>query len=82
MGLYFLVGNTVSLSALALAGEVSTDDVARALVLLPFVFVGFLLSGPLRRHVDGPRLRVAVLTLSATGAVVLLAKTLVEAYTA
>jgi uncharacterized protein len=78
MGLYFLVGNTVSVSALALAGEVSADDVRRALMLLPFVCAGFVLSGPLRRHVDGPRLRVAVLALSATSAVVLLARTLVE----
>jgi uncharacterized membrane protein YfcA len=77
MGLYFLIGNTVSVSALALAGEVSADDVGRALVLLPFVFAGFVLSGPLRRHVDGPRLRVAVLALSATSALVLLARTLI-----
>lgn len=78
MGLYFLVGNTFSVAALALAGEVSGDDVRRALMLLPFVFVGFVLSGPLRRHVDGPRLRAAVLALSALSAVVLLARTLVE----
>ena len=77
MGLYFLVGNTVSVSALAVAGEVSLVDVRNALVLLPFLLAGFLLSGPLRRHVDGARLRVAVLVLSATGAVVLLARTLV-----
>lgn len=79
MGMYFLVGNTSSLVALALAGEVSADDLGRALVLLPFVVGGFVLSGPLRRHVDGPRLRSAVLGLSATSAVVLLVKTLVEA---
>lgn len=76
MGLYFLVGNTVSVSALALAGEVGLDDVGRAAVLLPFVLAGFVLSGPLRRHVDGPRLRVAVLALSTAGAVALLARTL------
>jgi uncharacterized membrane protein YfcA len=79
MGLYFLVGNITSVSALALAGQVTTRDVGRALVLLPFVFAGFALSGPLRRHVDGSRLRVAVLTLSAASAVVLLVRTLLEA---
>lgn len=78
MGLYFLVGNITSVSALALAGEVTTRDARRALVLLPFVFAGFALSGPLRRHVDGSRLRVAVLTLSAASAVVLLVRTLLE----
>jgi uncharacterized membrane protein YfcA len=78
MGLYFLVGNVFSVTALALAGEVGVADVRHALLLLPFLVAGFLLSGPLRRHVAGPRLRVAVLVLSATGAVVLLARTLVE----
>jgi hypothetical protein len=77
MGLYFLIGNVLSVSALTLAGEVGLDDVRHAVVLLPFLLAGFLLSGPLRRHVDGGRLRVAVLAVSATGAVVLLARTLV-----
>jgi hypothetical protein len=76
MGLYFLIGNVTSVGALALAGEVGMRDVARALVLLPFLVVGFLLSGPMRRHVNGPRLRVAVLGLSAASAVVLLVRTL------
>jgi hypothetical protein len=65
-------------AALALAGELGTDDVRHALLLLPFLVAGFLLSGPLRRHVAGPRLRAAVLAVSATGAVVLLARTLLE----
>ena len=78
MGMYFLVGNSFSLAALTVAGEVSGDDVRRALLLLPFLLAGFWLSGPLRRHVDGPRLRVAVLVLSASSAVALLARTLLE----
>lgn len=78
MGLYFLVGNVTSVSALALAGEVGTRDLQRALVLLPFLVCGFLLSGPLRRHVDGPRLRIAVLVLSAASAVALLLRTLLS----
>jgi uncharacterized membrane protein YfcA len=76
MGLYFLIGNVTSVGALAVAGEVGMRDVSRALVLLPFLVVGFLLSGPMRRHVNGPRLRVAVLGLSAASAVVVLVRTL------
>jgi hypothetical protein len=45
MGLYFLVGNVLSGSALALAGEIGGREVLRALALLPFLLVGFLLSG-------------------------------------
>ncbi len=76
MGLYFLVGNVLSASVLALAGEIGTRDVARAMALLPFLLAGFLLSGPLRGHVDGTFLRTCVLLLSAAGAVTLLVRTL------
>lgn len=79
MGMYFLIGNISSLLALAAAGEVATDDVTRAVFLLPFLLVGFLVSGPLRRHVDGSRLRVAVLVVSASSAVLLLVRTLAGA---
>lgn len=77
MGVYFLVGNLVSVGALTAAGQVDVRDGLRALALLPFLVAGFLLSGPLRRRVDGPRLRVAVLGLSAGSAVLLLVRTLV-----
>ena len=76
MGMYFLIGNISSLLALTVAGEVAGRDVTRAGLLLPFLLAGFLLSGPLRRHVDGERLRAAVLVVSATSAVLLLVKTL------
>lgn len=75
MGMYFLVGNVCSVLALAVAGQVPQGDVTRAVLLLPFLLAGFLLSGPLRRHVDGSRLRVAVLVVSAASAVLLLVRT-------
>lgn len=77
MGLYFLVGNVLSGTALALAGAIGEREVLRALALLPFLVCGFLVSGPLRGRVDGGRLRAAVLALSAAGAIVLLVRTLV-----
>lgn len=77
MGMYFLIGNVSSLLALAAAGQVVERDVTRFMLLLPFLLTGFLLSGPLRRHVDGSRLRVAVLVVSAGSAVLLLVRTLV-----
>lgn len=76
MGLYFLVGNVLSGAVLAAAGAIGGRDVLRALALLPFLVVGFLLSGPLRGRVDGAVLRTSVLLLSAVGAVTLLVRTL------
>ena len=76
MGMYFLVGNLLSVAALAIAGEIGERELLRALALLPFLLAGFWISGPLRGRVDGGRLRVAVLVVSAAGAVVLLVRTL------
>ncbi len=76
MGVYFLVGNVLSGSALALAGEIGVRELVRATALLPFLLVGFLVSGPLRARVDGGALRTGVLLVSAAGAVVLLVRTL------
>ncbi|MDP9496473.1 MAG: sulfite exporter TauE/SafE family protein [Actinomycetota bacterium] len=76
MGVYFLVGNTTSGAALALAGEIGAREVGRAVALVPFLLAGFLLSGPLRRRVDAAGLRTAVLLLSAGSAVVLLVRAL------
>ncbi len=76
MGVYFLVGNLVSVATLSVAGEIGLRECGRALVLIPPIVAGFLLSGPLRKRVEGPRLRRAVLLLSAGSAVVLLVRTL------
>ena len=76
MGMYFLIGNLLSVAALAVAGEIGQRELLRALALLPFLLAGFWISGPLRGRLRGGRLRVAVLVVSAAGAVVLLVRTL------
>ncbi len=78
MAVYFLIGNVASGATLALAGQIEVREVERAAVLLPFLFAGFLLSGPLRRHVDAGGLRTAVLALSAVSACVLLLRVLLS----
>jgi len=71
---YFFLASLSSLVTLAAAGQVTGEHLRAALVLLPFVLVGFVLSGPLRRHVDGGRMRIAVLTIAAVGSVVLIVR--------
>jgi hypothetical protein len=78
MGLYFLVGSVLSGGFLAVAGEIGGREVLRALALMPFLLLGFLLSGPLRGHMDARRLRVGVLVVSAGGALVLLVRSLMS----
>lgn len=79
MAVFFFIGAIISAGALALGGEIGGREVLRAVVLLPFLLVGFLLSGPLRRRVDAGGLRNAVLILSAASAIVLLLRTLLDA---
>lgn len=71
LAVYFIVGTTVSLTALAVSGQVHRDQLAAGLMLLPFLGAGFWLSGPLRRHLDRGRTRVAVLVVSAASALAL-----------
>jgi uncharacterized protein len=73
---YFVVGVFVSLGALALGGQLEQRDVVTGLTLLPFVVVGFLLARPLRRAVDGHRLRAALLIVVTVSSVVLIIQSL------
>jgi uncharacterized membrane protein YfcA len=77
MSAYFLGGAVLSLAGLALGGQLTRDQAVTAAALAPVVLVGFALSGPLRRHVDAGRTRVAVLSVCTVSALALLARTVV-----
>lgn len=74
--LVFVVGSVASISALALAGEMSQRELLTGLSFFPFFGVGFLLSLPLRRRLDGPRFRYAVLAVVTASALVVLVRPL------
>jgi len=76
LGAYFVIGTTLSAGSLAAAGHLDLDDVRSAVMLLPFLTVGFVLSGPARRIVDGGRIRYAVLGFAAASSLVLIARSL------
>lgn len=69
---FFTVGALLSLGSLAVLGEVTGPRLLAGLALVPFVALGYLLSGWLRGRVSPATLRATVLVLSATSAVVLL----------
>jgi uncharacterized membrane protein YfcA len=71
---YFAIGSVMSLGALALSGQISVGQVGAGGVLLPFLAAGFALSGPVRRVLDGGRIRLAVLTVAAVSAVLLIGR--------
>lgn len=71
---YMLFGSFVSLSALGLAGQIGTPQVTATLLLVPFMIVGFALSGPLRRYLDRGWMRPAVLALAAGSSLLLIVR--------
>ncbi|MBK1782897.1 sulfite exporter TauE/SafE family protein [Prauserella cavernicola] len=73
----FVLGTVVSLIGLGLGGQVHLTHVVQTLWLLPFLLAGFLLSGPLRKFLDGGPIRVAVLAVAAASAVALLVRSAV-----
>ncbi len=72
LAVIFSIGLLVSIVARAGAGEIAGTDVEVALWLLPALAAGFLVGGRLLRHVEGGRLRTALLGLSALAATALI----------
>ncbi len=76
MAVYFAAGAAMSLVALLLGGQLTGEQVSRALLLSPVMVVGALLAVPLRRRLVGGWFRTAVLAVCATSAVVLVMRSL------
>ncbi|QKW37623.1 sulfite exporter TauE/SafE family protein [Actinomadura sp. NAK00032] len=77
LALYFAGGALLSLAVLGAAGHLPVRQVVAGVALLPFVLAGFLVAGPLRRRLDAGRLRLALLIVVGTSAVVLIVRNLV-----
>ncbi|HET9258334.1 MAG TPA: sulfite exporter TauE/SafE family protein [Pseudonocardiaceae bacterium] len=69
---YFILGSVTSIAALAGAGRITTASLASSALLLPFLLLGFLLSGPARRVLDDGWTRPAVLAVAAASALLLI----------
>jgi len=69
---FFIVGALLSIGSLAVVGEVTGPKLLAGTTLVPFVGVGYLCSGWLRRRARPHVVRTAVLGLSGASAVLLL----------
>lgn len=76
LGLYFAGGSILSIAVLALGGHFDTLDLARNLLLLPGVLLGFALSGRFIAILDRGPLRPLILTVCALSALMVIARTL------
>lgn len=77
LGAVFMIGITINLVILTLVGVLTAADIGVAITLSPAMAVGFMISGRLRAHVDGERVRVGILVVSSLAAVSLLVTSLV-----
>jgi hypothetical protein len=78
IGGYFVLGSVTSIIALAAAGQVTGESLARTVLLTPFLLIGFALSGPARRLLDNGWTRGAVLAVSAASGVLLIGRVLLS----
>ncbi|MCG5213966.1 sulfite exporter TauE/SafE family protein [Streptosporangium sp. KLBMP 9127] len=76
LAMYFFLGAAQALLILWLVDELTVEAVRFGGLLVPFMIAGFLVSGPLRRYLDGGRVRVAVLVVAGASAVALIAQSL------
>lgn len=74
LGIYFIFGAALSLAGLAVGGQLDSAQVGAGLALIPFVLAGFLTARPLRRIVDGGKLRAALLAVVTVSGLALLAQ--------
>ena len=72
----FMVGLAITITTRVLAGRITADDVRIGALLIPAQAAGFLLSSRFSHAMEGRRLEVAVLGLSALAALGLIARAL------
>ncbi|WP_323718508.1 sulfite exporter TauE/SafE family protein [Paracoccus aminovorans] len=70
----FLVGEAISLVILMIAGRIGQAQLLGALYLIPAVLVGSWLSRHVHAHINGPKLRLAVLIFSIVSGAALVLK--------
>lgn len=74
LALFFSGGLIVTVLFRAAAGRITADDLLLALLMLPALVVGYLISSRLRHRFDGDAIRPAILSVSMLAAVGLLVR--------
>ncbi|MFI7698913.1 sulfite exporter TauE/SafE family protein [Nonomuraea sp. NPDC049480] len=77
LAMFFFLSAAQSLAILAFVDELPAQALVTGAVLIVPMVLGFLVSGPLRRYLDGGKVRVAVLAVAAASAVALIVQNVV-----
>ncbi|MFI7447838.1 sulfite exporter TauE/SafE family protein [Nonomuraea sp. NPDC049714] len=76
LAMYFCLSAAQSLVILALVDHLPARALTVGATLIVPMIAGFLVSGPLRRYLDGGKVRVAVLAVASLSAVILIVQSL------
>lgn len=76
LAVFFIGGTSVSLVGLALAGQVSAEQLQAGLTWWPFVVAGHLAAGPVRSRLDAGALRRVVLAFCVVASLGVIIRTL------
>ncbi|TMR99341.1 sulfite exporter TauE/SafE family protein [Nonomuraea basaltis] len=77
LAMFFFLSAAQSLAILAVVDELPAQALTTGAILIAPMVLGFLVSGPLRRYLDGGKVRVAVLAVAATSAVALIVQNVI-----
>ncbi|TDD16305.1 sulfite exporter TauE/SafE family protein, partial [Nonomuraea diastatica] len=77
LAMFFCLSALQSLAILALVGELPARALATGATLVAPMVLGFLVSGPLRRYLDGGKARMAVLVVATASALALIVQNVV-----
>ncbi|WP_246147782.1 sulfite exporter TauE/SafE family protein [Nonomuraea turkmeniaca] len=78
LAMFFFLSAAQSLGILALVDELPSRALTTGAILIVPMVLGFLVSGPLRRYLDGGKVRAAVLVVAAASAVALIVQNVVS----
>ncbi|MFI6733006.1 TSUP family transporter [Nonomuraea sp. NPDC050451] len=81
LAMFFFLSAAQSLVILAVVDELPARALTTGAVLIVPMVLGFLVSGPLRRYLDGGKVRTAVLVVAAASAVALLVQNVIAQLT-
>lgn len=76
LAMFFCLSAAQSLVILAVVGHLPARALSTGAVLVLPMIAGFLVSGPLRRYLDGGKVRVAVLAVASASALALIGQSL------
>ncbi|MFI6174910.1 sulfite exporter TauE/SafE family protein [Nonomuraea sp. NPDC051191] len=76
LAMFFFLSAAQSIAILAFVGHLPARALATGATLIVPMILGFLASGPLRRYLDGGKVRVAVLVVATVSALALITQSL------